>query len=57
MHMEDLKLQALISKYMEGGLPVPYNLLLPIWNFVLASFTGSYLISFIDQILPILFYL
>ncbi|KAL7595863.1 growth-regulating factor 12 [Lactuca sativa] len=41
MQMEELKLQALIYKYMEAGLPVPSNLLLPIWNSVLASFTGS----------------
>ncbi|KAL4592844.1 hypothetical protein LXL04_005850 [Taraxacum kok-saghyz] len=41
MQMEELKLQALIYKYMEAGLPVPSNLLLPIWNSVLASFAGS----------------
>ncbi|KAI3792520.1 hypothetical protein L2E82_06402 [Cichorium intybus] len=41
MQMEELKLQALIYKYMEAGLPVPSHLLLPIWNSVLASFTGS----------------
>ncbi|KAI3823658.1 hypothetical protein L1987_05098 [Smallanthus sonchifolius] len=41
MQMEELKLQALIYKYMEAGLPVPSHLILPIWNSVLASFTGS----------------
>ncbi|KAK9072940.1 hypothetical protein SSX86_009376 [Deinandra increscens subsp. villosa] len=41
MQMEELKLQALIYKYMEAGLPVPSHLILPIWNSVLASITGS----------------
>ncbi|XP_071726733.1 growth-regulating factor 12-like [Rutidosis leptorrhynchoides] len=41
MQMEELKLQALIYKYMEAGLPVPSHLILPIWNSVLASLAGS----------------
>lgn len=41
MQMEELKLQALIYKYMEAGLPVPSHLILPIWNSVLASFSGN----------------
>ncbi|KAD5508303.1 hypothetical protein R6Q59_031118 [Mikania micrantha] len=41
MQMEELKLQALIYKYMEAGLPVPSHLILPIWNSVIASITGS----------------
>nr|XP_043613704.1 growth-regulating factor 12-like [Erigeron canadensis] len=41
MQMEELKLQALIYKYIEAGLPVPSHLILPIWNSVLASLAGS----------------
>ncbi|PWA45998.1 Glutamine-Leucine-Glutamine, QLQ [Artemisia annua] len=41
MQLEELKLQALIYNYIEAGLPVPSHLILPIWNSVLASFTGS----------------
>lgn len=35
--LQELQLQALIYKYLEAGLPVPYHLLLPIWK----SFASS----------------
>ncbi|KAJ9556091.1 hypothetical protein OSB04_010705 [Centaurea solstitialis] len=41
MQMEELKFQALIYKYMEAGLPVPSHLILPIWNSVITSLSGS----------------
>ncbi|XP_020597012.1 growth-regulating factor 12-like isoform X2 [Phalaenopsis equestris] len=37
MQMQELEHQALIYKYMEGGLPVPLHLVLPIWKSVVAA--------------------
>lgn len=32
LQLHELQLQALIFKYIEAGLPVPYHLVLPIWQ-------------------------
>lgn len=37
LQLQELQLQALIYKYMEAALPVPYNLLLPLWKSVSSS--------------------
>ena len=37
LQLQELQLQALIFKYIEAALPVPYHLLLPIWQ----SFSSS----------------
>ncbi|OMO80949.1 Growth-regulating factor 5 [Corchorus olitorius] len=38
--LQELQLQSLIYKYMEAGLPVPHNLILPIWKSVAGSLGG-----------------
>lgn len=38
LQLQELQLQALIYKYIEAGLPVPYHLVLPIWQ----SFSNSF---------------
>ncbi|KAK2664723.1 hypothetical protein Ddye_003297 [Dipteronia dyeriana] len=38
--MQELHLQSLIYKYMEAGLPVPSDLVIPIWKSVASSFSG-----------------
>ncbi|XP_028552001.1 growth-regulating factor 10 [Dendrobium catenatum] len=41
MQMQELEHQALIYKYMAGGLPVPLHLVLPIWKSVAAANCGG----------------
>ncbi|XP_041029104.1 uncharacterized protein LOC121268901 [Juglans microcarpa x Juglans regia] len=40
LQLQELQLQALIYKYMEAALPVPYHLLLPLWRSVASSLGG-----------------
>ncbi|KAB1217133.1 Growth-regulating factor 12 [Morella rubra] len=40
IQLQELRLQALIYKYMEAGLPVPYHLLFPLWKSVASSLGG-----------------
>lgn len=40
LQFQELKLQSLIFKYIQSGLPVPYHLILPIWKSVAASLRG-----------------
>ncbi|XVE73987.1 hypothetical protein DITRI_Ditri11bG0162700 [Diplodiscus trichospermus] len=39
--LHELQLQALIFKYIAGGIPVPVNLVMPIWKSVASSFGPS----------------
>ncbi|XVF22684.1 hypothetical protein REPUB_Repub12eG0192200 [Reevesia pubescens] len=39
--LHELQLQALIFKYISGGIPVPVNLVMPIWKSIASSF-GSF---------------
>lgn len=38
----ELQLQALIFKHIEGGTPVPVNLIMPIWKSVASSFGSAH---------------
>lgn len=38
--LQELQLQSLIFKYMEAGLPVPSQLVIPIWKSVASSVSG-----------------
>lgn len=40
LQLQELEHQALIYKYMEAGLPVPYHLVYPIWKSVACSLGG-----------------
>lgn len=40
LQLQELQLQALVYKYMEAALPVPYHLLLPLWKSVASSLGG-----------------
>ncbi|XVF33469.1 hypothetical protein REPUB_Repub17cG0171100 [Reevesia pubescens] len=40
--LHELQLQALIFKYMAGGIPVPVNLVIPIWKSVASSFGSAH---------------
>ncbi|XP_062119538.1 growth-regulating factor 10-like [Humulus lupulus] len=40
LQLHELQLQTLIYKYIEAGLPVPYNLVQPIWQSFSSSITG-----------------
>ncbi|XP_019159207.1 PREDICTED: growth-regulating factor 9-like isoform X2 [Ipomoea nil] len=45
----ELYLQALIFKYIQCGLPVPFHLLLPIWRTVSTSFASNTTVFFTQQ--------
>ncbi|XP_022759518.1 growth-regulating factor 9-like [Durio zibethinus] len=40
--LHELQLQALIFKYIAGGIPVPLNLVMPIWKTVASSFGSAH---------------
>lgn len=40
LQLQELEHQALIYKYLEAGLPVPYHLVYPIWKSVACSLEG-----------------
>ncbi|XWS32298.1 hypothetical protein CRYUN_Cryun23aG0147800 [Craigia yunnanensis] len=40
--LHELQLQALIFKYIAGGIPVPVNLVIPIWKSVASSFGSAH---------------